>query len=81
MEDGVIELPDGLTSRGFTLDDIDVMTELVITCELDANGVADVDRDDFVSGFARVGFDPATDSLLVFDGDAGGMGRGLPRAR
>jgi mycothiol synthase len=68
MEDGLIGLPDGLTSRGPTLDDIGVITELVITCELDANGVADVDRDDFVSGFARVGFDPAFDSLLVFDG-------------
>ena len=64
----MIELPDGLTSRGPTLDDIDVITELVITCELDTNGVADVDRDDFVSGFARVGFDPAIDALLVFDG-------------
>jgi hypothetical protein len=30
MEDGVIELPDGLTSRVPTLDDIDVITELVI---------------------------------------------------
>jgi GNAT superfamily N-acetyltransferase len=70
MEDGVIELPGGRTSRGATLDDIDVITELVITCELDANGVADVDRDDFVSGFARMGFDPARDALLVFDGEA-----------
>jgi GNAT superfamily N-acetyltransferase len=69
MEDGVIELPVGFTSRGATLDDIDAITELVSNCELDANGVADVDRDDFVSGLSRVGFDPATDALLVFDGD------------
>lgn len=46
----MIELPDGLTSRVPTLDDIDVITELVITSELDANGVADVDRDDFRPG-------------------------------
>jgi len=65
----VIELPNGLASRGATLDDIDVVTELVATCELDAHGVADVDRDDFVSGFARMGFDPATDALLVFESD------------
>jgi GNAT superfamily N-acetyltransferase len=70
VEDGVIELPDGLTSRGTTLEDIDAITELVTICELDAHGVADVDRDDFVSGFSRTVFDPATDALLVFDGDA-----------
>jgi len=70
MEDRVIELPGEFTSRGATPDDIDAITALVTACELDANGVADVDRDDFVSGFTRVGFDPATDSLLVFDGDA-----------
>jgi mycothiol synthase len=70
MEDRVMDLPDGFTSRGATLDDIDVITELVATCELDAHDVADVDRDDFVSGFARMGFDPATDALLVFDGNA-----------
>lgn len=66
----MIELPVGFTCRGATLDDIDAITELVSTCERDAHGVADVDRDDFVSGFARMGFDPATDALLVFDGDA-----------
>jgi mycothiol synthase len=69
MEDGVMELPVGLTSRAVTPDDIDVITELVTTCELDAHGVADIDRDDFVSGFTRMGFDPATDALLVFDGN------------
>jgi GNAT superfamily N-acetyltransferase len=65
----MIELPDGLTFRGATHDDIDMITELAAMCELDADGVADVDRDDFVSGFGRMGFDPAVDMLLVFDGD------------
>jgi mycothiol synthase len=69
MEDRVMDLPDGFASRGATVDDIDAITELVANCELDADGVVEIDRDDFVSGFARTGFDPATDALLVFEGD------------
>jgi mycothiol synthase len=70
MEDRVMSLPDGFASRGPTFADVDLITELVAVCELDADGVVEIDRDDFVSGFVRTGFDPATDALLVFDGEA-----------
>lgn len=70
MEDGVIELPEGLTRRPVTPDDIDVITALIAAVELNDDGVAEIDRDDLVSAFTRVGFDPRTDALLVFEGDA-----------
>jgi mycothiol synthase len=69
MEDRVMSLPDGFASRGPTFADVDLITELVAVCELDADGVVEIDRDDFVSGYTRTGFDPATDALLVFEGD------------
>lgn len=65
----MIELSDGFTSRGTTPDDIDVITVLIAAVELHDDGVVEIDRDDLVSGFTRVGFDPAADTLLVSDGD------------
>jgi GNAT superfamily N-acetyltransferase len=70
MEDGMIELPEGLTRRPVTPDDIDVITALIAAVELNDDGIAEIDRDDLVSAFTRVGFDPRTDALLVFEGDA-----------
>jgi GNAT superfamily N-acetyltransferase len=69
MEDRVIELPDGFTSRPARADDIDAIFDLVAAAELDIDGVAEVDRDDVEMGFGRAGFDPATDCILLFEGD------------
>ncbi len=70
MADGLIELPAGLTSRPATIGDVDAMTELIAACELDADGDAEIEGEDLVVDFARSGFEPALDTLLVFDGDA-----------
>ncbi len=64
------ELPTGLTSRPATIGDVDAITALVVACELDADGVAEIDREDVVVDFRRSGSDPSLDTVLVFDGDA-----------
>lgn len=64
-----IELADGLTARPATAADADAIFELVAACELDADGVAEVDEHDITVGFGRHGFDPTLDSLLVFERD------------
>jgi len=70
MEDLMtIGLPGGLTSRPATPDDAWSIYELVAACELDHDGVAEVDEDDITLGFGRHGFDPTLDSLLVFERD------------
>jgi mycothiol synthase len=63
-------LPPGHTSRPATAADAAVIFELVAACELEADGVAEVDEHDITVAFGRHGFDPALDSRLVFDGDA-----------
>jgi GNAT superfamily N-acetyltransferase len=68
MEDGVIELPEGLSSRYTTMDDIDGITALIAACEARDVGEIDIDRDDVEMGFDRSGFDAARDSLLVLRG-------------
>jgi GNAT superfamily N-acetyltransferase len=70
MENRVIELPDKLTRRAATADDIDPITELIAACETHDAGLVDIDRDDVEAGFGRDGFDPARDTLLVHEGDA-----------
>ena len=62
-----IELPDGLTPRPATPDDARSIFELIAACELADDGVAEVDEHDITIGFGRHGFDPALDSLLVFE--------------
>jgi GNAT superfamily N-acetyltransferase len=67
--DARLSLPEGLTVRPATAEDADAITALIGACELDADGVAEVDLDDVLMGFGRAGFDPATDMVLVHDGE------------
>ncbi len=67
MEDGVTsEVP---TARPATPDDANAIFEITVACELHDDGAVEVDLDDIVVGFERAGFDPATDLLLMLDGD------------
>jgi GNAT superfamily N-acetyltransferase len=68
MEDGVIDLPEGLSSRPATTEDIDEITALIEACEARDAGEVDIDRDDVAMAFDRHGFDPAQDTLLVVRG-------------
>ena len=64
-----IELPDGLVARPATSADAGGIYELIAACELADDGVAEVDEHDITVGFGRYGFDPALDSLVVFERD------------
>jgi GNAT superfamily N-acetyltransferase len=69
MENGVtLDLPSGLLARPATVEDADAIVELVAACEIDADGVVEVDDGDVAPGFDRHDFDPELDTLLVFDG-------------
>ncbi len=63
-----LHIPDGLTSRPATPDDIGTITELIAACELDLDGVAEIDPGDVEMSFGRAGYDPARDCVLVLDG-------------
>lgn len=69
MAVAVTRLPEGLTARPASLDDVDVMTALIAAVELDVDGVAEIAREDLVVDFGRSGFDPESDSLLVFEAE------------
>jgi ribosomal protein S18 acetylase RimI-like enzyme len=70
VEDGVnLDLPPGLTSRPATAADVRAIVDLIATCEVDADGVAEVDEHDLTVAFGRHGFDLGLDTVLVFDGD------------
>jgi len=60
-----LELPPGLTARPAGTEDIAAIVELIGACELDADGVAEVDEDDV--SFERHGFDANRDTRLVFE--------------
>ena len=62
-----LNLPPGLTSRPVTAADVPAIIELIAACELDADGVAEVDEGDL--SFERPGFDEDVDTMLVFDHD------------
>jgi len=62
-----LDLPSGLTARPARTKDIPAIIELIGACELDADGVAEIDEDDV--SFDRHGFDAALDTVLVFDHD------------
>lgn len=64
-----LDLPEGLTSRPPTSEDIPVLVELVAAAEEHDDGAVEIDPEDFVMGLGRVGFDPSVDSVLVFEGD------------
>ena len=67
--DADLRLPDGLTSRGATREDVDAITELIAACELDLDGVAEIDPGDAEMAFGRAGYDPGRDCVLVLEGD------------
>jgi mycothiol synthase len=62
-----LDLPPGLTSRPATAADARAIFELIATCEVDADGVAEVDEHDITVAFGRRGFDPVLDTQLVFE--------------
>lgn len=63
-----IDLPAGLTQRPATVDDIDVLLELIGACEQHDEGEVVTDREDIEMGFDRAGHDPSRDSVLIADG-------------
>lgn len=63
-----LDLPPGLTSRPATVADATAIFELAAECEIADDGMAEVDEDDVRISFDRQGFDPARDTMLVFDG-------------
>ncbi len=65
-----LSLPSGFTSRPASLEDVDLITELVAECELDLDGVAEIDRGDVEMSFGRAGYDGARDCRIVLEGDA-----------
>jgi len=67
--DGAVSLPDGLTPRPLTADNMDAVFDLIVECERAASGVADLDREDVRADWARPGFDLATDAIAVCDAD------------
>jgi mycothiol synthase len=70
MEDIVtIGLPDGLTARPANTSDAPAINDLIAACELTDDGSVEMDEEDLVVGFGRVGFDPTADTTIVFDGD------------
>jgi mycothiol synthase len=71
VENGVnLDLPPGFASRPAIAADASAIFELIATCEVDADGVAEVDEHDVTVEFGRRGFDPGLDTQLVFeDGD------------
>jgi mycothiol synthase len=64
-----VNLPQGLTARPLTLDDVDDTIAMVNTCELIDSGELMWERADLLSDISVDGFDPNTDWLGVFDGD------------
>jgi mycothiol synthase len=62
-------LPAGWSSRPATAADAKAIYELAAECEIADDGMAEVDEDDVRIAFDRHGFDPARDTLLVFDED------------
>jgi GNAT superfamily N-acetyltransferase len=66
---GVIRLPEGLSARSATFDDVDAVTSLVAACELAIHGEADTNRSEIDGVWRQPSFDIAADSLLALEGD------------
>jgi mycothiol synthase len=64
-----IRLPYDFTARPATRGDAAAINDLVAACELADDGSVEMDEEDAVMGFGRVGFDPSEDTTIVFDGD------------
>jgi GNAT superfamily N-acetyltransferase len=67
--DARLELPDRLTSRPASREDVGPITQLIAACERDLDGVAEIDPGDVEMSFGRAGYDPALDCVLVHGGD------------
>jgi mycothiol synthase len=64
-----MNLPQGLTARPLTLDDVDDTIEMVNTCELVDSGELMWERADLLADTSIEGFDPDADWVGVFDGE------------
>lgn len=64
----LIELPTGLTTRAMTMDDVDLVTDLVAACEAHDAGMAEIDREDILADWTMASFELSQDSVGVFDG-------------
>jgi mycothiol synthase len=64
-----MNLPDGLTARTLTHDDIDDVIAMINDCERHDTGELMWEREDLVGDASTDGFDPARDWMGVFDGD------------
>ncbi|HET9250413.1 MAG TPA: GNAT family N-acetyltransferase [Actinomycetota bacterium] len=63
-----VALPEGLTARPPTRDDVEAIFGIVAACELANDGKVETERIDVETLFDRFGFEPVADALLVFDG-------------
>ena len=64
-----MSLPDRYDTRSLTMSDLDAVFELIVACEMEASGVADIDREDIRADWSRPGFDLTADAVAVCDGD------------
>lgn len=64
-----MNLPEGLTARLLTLDDVDDTIAMVNTCELVDSGELMWERADLLADTSTEGFDLDADWVGVFDGD------------
>jgi hypothetical protein len=65
--DDAVALPQSLTIRALTGDDIDDVVVLANACEMHDVGFAMWEREDLTSDFRLPGMDPQVDSVGVFD--------------
>ncbi len=63
-------LPSGLTARGARMSDVPAVTTLIRASEAVDHGLAEQVEDEVGSYWRRPSFDPATDAVLVLEGDA-----------
>ena len=66
----VLRLMEGLTSRPARFEDVDAIAGLIAACEVEDDGVVEVDRDDIASELSVPALDLDRDTLLVFDAGA-----------
>ncbi len=59
----------GVVARPVAESDVDAITALIAACEVVDIGAAEIDREDVVGLFARPGFDPSRDGIILADGD------------
>jgi mycothiol synthase len=62
-----MRLPDGLTTRAATARDAHDVYRLIAACELDLDGMVEIEHDDLVAELDRPALDLTRDTLLVHD--------------